>query len=214
MNFMAHEGHNADVLKLVDAGMFLAHQPTPTPGLRECGNDTSRSTGHTGRQKAATRCNMRGEERVTVQGPEKEQPDGMSHRGRIMQAISPTKGPMCHIFCSNSRDVPRSFQVFEHVCTSRAQENCTGLGIAVLKYHQGRKYRRLYGRVRCGPLRWLRDPTLKLTLTQYPGPHAAARLDPPLHPRGSVSKRKGKGRCSQGVSRSVGGWAGKDRKTA
>ena len=24
------------------------------------------------------------------------------------------------------------------VCTSRAQENCTGLGIAVLKYHQGR----------------------------------------------------------------------------
>ena len=61
------------------------------------------------------------------------------------------------------------------VCTSRAQENCTGLGIAVLKYHQGRKYRRLYGRVRCGPLRWMRDPTLKLTLTLYPGPHAAAR---------------------------------------
>ena len=24
------------------------------------------------------------------------------------------------------------------VCTSRAQENCTGLGMAVLKYHQGR----------------------------------------------------------------------------
>ena len=86
--------------------------------------------------------------------------------------------------------------------------------MAVLKYHQGRKYRRLYGRVRCGPLRWMRDPTLKRTLTLYPGPHAAARLDPPLHPRGSVSKRKGKGRCSQGVSRSVGGWAGKDRKTA
>ena len=100
------------------------------------------------------------------------------------------------------------------VCTSRAQENCTGLGIVVLKYHQGRKYRRLYGRVRCGPLRSMRDPTLKLTLTLYPGPHAAARLDPPLHARGSVSKRKGKGRCSQGVSRSVGGWAGKDRKTA
>ena len=76
------------------------------------------------------------------------------------------------------------------------------------------EYRRLYGRVRCGPLRWMRDPTLKLTLTLYPGPHAAARLDPPLHARGSVSKRKGKGRCSQGVSRSVGGWAGKDRKTA
>ena len=33
-------------------------------------------------QKVATRCNMRREERVTVQGPVKEQqPDGMSHRG-------------------------------------------------------------------------------------------------------------------------------------
>ena len=76
------------------------------------------------------------------------------------------------------------------------------------------EYRRLYGRVRCGPLRWMRDPTLKRTLTLYPGPHAAARLDPPLYPRESVSKGKGKGRCSRGVSRSVGGWAGKDRKTA
>ena len=86
--------------------------------------------------------------------------------------------------------------------------------MAELMYHQGRVYRRLYGRVRRGPLHWLRDPTLILTLTPNPGPHAAARLDPPLNPRGSVSKSKGKGRCSQGVSRSVGGWAGKDRKTA
>ena len=76
------------------------------------------------------------------------------------------------------------------------------------------EYRQLYGRVRCGPLRLMRDPTLKQTLTLYPGPHAALRLDPPLHPRGSVSKGKGKGMCSQGVTRSVGGWAGKDRKTA
>ena len=30
-------------------------------------------------------------------------------------------------------------RTLEHmVCTSRAQENCTGLGIEVLKYHQGR----------------------------------------------------------------------------
>ena len=51
-------------------------------GLRERGNDTSRSTGRSGRQKAATRRNMRREERVTVQGPVKEQqPDGMSHGG-------------------------------------------------------------------------------------------------------------------------------------
>ena len=42
----------------------------------------SKSTGRSGRQKAATRRNMRREERVTVQGPVKEQqPDGMSHRG-------------------------------------------------------------------------------------------------------------------------------------
>ena len=47
----------------------------------ERGN-TSRSTGRSGRQKAATRRNMRREERVTVQGPvKKQQPDGMSHRG-------------------------------------------------------------------------------------------------------------------------------------
>ena len=57
---------------------------TATTGLRERRNDTSKSTGHSGRQKAATRRNMRREERVTVQGPVKEQqPDGMSHRGAI-----------------------------------------------------------------------------------------------------------------------------------
>ena len=61
----------------------IQHSPnTPTTGLRECGNDTSRSTGRSGRQNAATRRNMRREERVTVQGPvKKQQPDGMSHRG-------------------------------------------------------------------------------------------------------------------------------------
>ena len=50
-------------------------------GGGERGNDTSRSTGRSGRQNAATRRNMR-RERVTVQGPvKKQQPDGMSHRG-------------------------------------------------------------------------------------------------------------------------------------
>ena len=59
-----------------------AQPGTPTTGLRERGNDTSRSTGRSGRQNAATRRNMRREERVTVQGPvKKQQPDGMSHRG-------------------------------------------------------------------------------------------------------------------------------------
>ena len=61
----------------------IQHSPgTPTTGLRERGNDTSKSTGRSSRQKAATLGNMRREERVTVQGPVKQQqPDGMSHRG-------------------------------------------------------------------------------------------------------------------------------------
>ena len=61
---------------------FSTAPGTPTTGLRERGNDTSKSTGRSGRQNAATRCNMRREERVTVQGPVKEQqPDGLSHGG-------------------------------------------------------------------------------------------------------------------------------------
>ena len=61
----------------------IQHSPnTPITGLRESGNDTSKSTGRSGRQKVATRRNMRREEQVTVKAPLKEQqPDGMSHRG-------------------------------------------------------------------------------------------------------------------------------------
>ena len=61
----------------------IPHSPgTPTTGLCERGNDTSKSTGRSGRQNAATRRNTRRGERVTVQGPVKEQqPDGMSHGG-------------------------------------------------------------------------------------------------------------------------------------
>ena len=61
----------------------IQHSPgTPTTGLRERGNDASRSTGRSGRQNAATRRNTRRGEQVTVQGPVKKQdPDGMSHRG-------------------------------------------------------------------------------------------------------------------------------------
>ena len=50
--------------------------------------------GGSGRQNAATRRNMRREERVTVQGPVKEQqPDGMSHRGGLPTppTTTPTK---------------------------------------------------------------------------------------------------------------------------
>ena len=65
-----------------------AHHATfstaPTHQLLGSANDTSGSTGRSGRQKAATRRNMRRKERVTVQGPVKEpQPDETSHRGRV-----------------------------------------------------------------------------------------------------------------------------------
>ena len=69
------------------------HNPgAPTTGLRERGNDTSKSTGRSGRQNAPTRRNMRREERVTVQGSVKEQqPDGTSRRGSGAQA---QRGPV------------------------------------------------------------------------------------------------------------------------
>ena len=48
-----------------------AQPSTPTTRLRERRNNTSRSSGCSGRKKAATRRNMQREERVTVQGPVK-----------------------------------------------------------------------------------------------------------------------------------------------
>ena len=77
------------------APCHIQHSPnTPTTGLCERGKDTSRSTGRSGRQKAATRRNMRREERVTVQGPVKEQqPDGMSHKGGGGGAVSAHPAP-------------------------------------------------------------------------------------------------------------------------
>ena len=57
--------------------------PTHRPlGSANAGNDTSKSTGRSGGQNAATRRNMRSEDRVTAQGPvKKQQRDGMPHRG-------------------------------------------------------------------------------------------------------------------------------------
>ena len=63
-------------------------------GSRERGKDTSKSTGRSGRQNAATRRNMRREERVTVQRPVKEQqPDGMSHGGSLASPLRSGAGP-------------------------------------------------------------------------------------------------------------------------
>ena len=79
-------GGGNPTLLLGAADEQTAHHATfstaPTHQPLGSANDTSKSTGRSGQQKAATRRNMRREERVTVQGPIKEQqPDGMSHRG-------------------------------------------------------------------------------------------------------------------------------------
>ena len=82
------------------------HSPgTPTTGLRERGNDTSKSTGRSGRQKAATRRNMRREERVTVQGPvKKQQPDRMSHRGAGLGCALPFWRVVPTVPCSTTTE--------------------------------------------------------------------------------------------------------------
>ena len=68
---------------------------------REHGNNTSKSTSRSGRQKAATRHNMRREERVTVQGPVKEQqPDRMSHRGSEKQPVRWVFQLPCFFLCA------------------------------------------------------------------------------------------------------------------
>ena len=81
----------------------LAHQPLGSAN----GNDTSRSAGRSGRQSAATRRNMRREERVTVQGPvKKQQPDGMSHRGmrgQTADAVLHLKSSTSHIRISETK---------------------------------------------------------------------------------------------------------------
>ena len=58
------------------------------------GNDTTRSTGPSGRQSAATRRSTRTGERVTIQGPvKKPQPDGMSHGGGAWTAQTVKRPP-------------------------------------------------------------------------------------------------------------------------
>ena len=61
--------------------------------LGACGAGGGRQkAGRSGQQKVATRRNMRREERVTVQGPVKEQqPDGMSHRGAGLFGLVPLR---------------------------------------------------------------------------------------------------------------------------
>ena len=88
------------------AGGGGQHSPnTPTTGLRERGNDTSRSTGRSGRQNAATRRNMRREDWVTLQGPvKKQQPEGMSHRGGLGKERSPA---LCTGFSLHDSHRPR-----------------------------------------------------------------------------------------------------------
>ena len=85
------------------------HSPgTPTTRLCESGNVTSKSTGRSGRQKAATRRNMRREERVNVQGPVKKQPpDGMSRRGGGGASTAAT--PKCGARRASHQQTPTPF---------------------------------------------------------------------------------------------------------
>ena len=71
------------------------HNPsTPTTGLCQRENDTSRSTGRSGRQNAATRRNVRREEWLTAQGPvKKQQTDGMAHRGAVIRKRGNVRRP-------------------------------------------------------------------------------------------------------------------------
>ena len=63
---------------------------TASPQFCAANAETSRSTACSGRQNAATRRNMRREDRVTVQGPiKKQQRDGMSHRKGWGGTVSP-----------------------------------------------------------------------------------------------------------------------------
>ena len=69
-------------------------------GSANAKNDTSRSTGRSGRQNAATRRNMRREERVTVQGPvTKEQCHKGGGGGGAAWVPCAAPGVQCHV-CS------------------------------------------------------------------------------------------------------------------
>ena len=101
----------------------------PTTGLCERGNDTTRNTGRSGRQKAATRRSTRREERVTVQDPvKKQQPDGMSQKWggcSLISRLSP-----CFIL--------RTRQSFERAA-NRVQdwEKSVGLPSMLRRAHDG-----------------------------------------------------------------------------
>ena len=102
---------------------------TPTTGLRERGNDTSKSTGRSGRQKVATRRNMRREERVTVQGPvKKQQPDGTSHRGLGGVAYNDWARPPPRGCCKCSNQVYSPRCVVEPCVTSHAEQSTVSKG--------------------------------------------------------------------------------------
>ena len=92
-------------------------------GGRSSGNDTSGSTGRSGRQNAVTRRNMRREDRVTVQGPVKKQrPDGMSHRGSVRLPLPNSPQFPCH----SEKDRPRSFSlILLHTSAVRCCTSCT-----------------------------------------------------------------------------------------
>ena len=110
----------------------IQHSPnTPNTGLCERGNDTSKSTGRNGRQKAATRRNMQREERVTVQGPVKEQqPDRMSHKG-VGSAVMGVRVRLSH--CSHNPPPPVPVTGIAGTCRNVLPERCDSVRLNVFE---------------------------------------------------------------------------------
>ena len=96
------------------------------------------------------------------------------------------------------------------------KKNCTELGTAVLKYLQGRSHRRLYGRVHCRTTPRTAGPHSKTNPDPVPWSTGCSSVrSPTLYAGESVSKQQNMGGGNaREASWTVGGWVGKDRKTA
>ena len=90
----------------------MAHHATSSTAPAHQPLGSSKSTGRSSRQNAATRRNMRRGERVTVQGPvKKQQPDGMSHRGYYDHRVSVLRIYTAALYCGS---VPLLFSTTQH----------------------------------------------------------------------------------------------------
>ena len=112
------------LLGTADAQTAHPAQPQTNHWAPRTRQRTSRSTGRSGPQKAATRRNMRREERVTVQGPvKKQQPDGVKKTTR-RSVTQGGGGSSCHCFGRSPVQLPRWPKL---VAGRRKGQTCTNL---------------------------------------------------------------------------------------